>query len=67
MRTRIESALDTDLNQLPRCQSLESAKQRRCQRAEGFDPVRGGAEDNRGNRQGAEVLLGERPRQGFIE
>jgi len=40
MRTRIESALDTDLNQLPRWQSLESGKQRRCQRAEGFDPVR---------------------------
>ena len=57
MRTRIESALNADLDQLPRCQSLESAKQGRDQGAERIDPVRGGDKDNHGNWQGVEALL----------
>ncbi len=49
--------LDADVDQLPRCQSLESSEQDGYQGAERFDSVRRRDEDNNGNWEGTDVLL----------
>ena len=45
------------MNQLARCQGLESAKQGGYQRPEGLHPVRGRDENDHGDWEHAEVLL----------
>ncbi len=53
----LKLALDANVNQLTRRQGLENFKESGYQRAERFDPVRRGSENDHGNWESGEVLL----------